>query len=116
MTNNPRSFLNTENRSTGLSDCHKSVLPLFEITFFKTGPKEMICIGISKKYFDILDVNKITDNKTFRINMQPLFPEKRKFANKITLEVSEKSIVFDDTLVSEELKLIKKCNKTSKYQ
>ena len=40
--------------------------------------------------------------------MQPLFPEKRKFANKITLEVSEKSIVFDDTLVSEELKLKKK--------
>ena len=48
--------------------------------------------------------------------MQPLFPEKRKFVNKITLEVSEKSIVFDDTLVSEELKLKKKCNKTSKYQ
>ena len=40
--------------------------------------------------------------------MQPLFPEKRKFVNKITLEVSEKSIVFDDTLVSEELKLKKK--------
>ena len=42
LTNSPRSFLNTENRSTGLSDCHKSALPLFEITFFKTGPKEMM--------------------------------------------------------------------------
>ena len=48
--------------------------------------------------------------------MQPLFPQKRKFANKITLEVTEKSIVFDDTLVSEELKFKKKLNKTSKYQ
>ena len=48
--------------------------------------------------------------------MQPPFPEKRKFVNKITLEVSEKSIVFDDTLVSEELKFKKKFNKTSKYQ
>ena len=35
--------------------------------------------------------------------MQPLFPEQRKFANKITLEDSEKNIITDDTLVSEEL-------------
>ena len=32
-----------------------------------------------------------------------LFSEKRKFANKITLEDSEKNILSDDTLVSEEL-------------
>ena len=35
--------------------------------------------------------------------MQPLFPEKRKFANQITFEDSEENIIFDDTLVSEEL-------------
>ena len=45
----------------------------------------------------------MTDNKTFQINMQPLFPEKRKFANKVTLEVSEENILSDDTSVSEEL-------------
>ena len=45
----------------------------------------------------------MTDNKTFQINMQPLSPEKRKFANKITLELNEENIVSDDTLVSEEL-------------
>ena len=50
-----------------------------------------------------LDVNKTTDNKAFRKNIQPLFSEKRKFANKITLEDSEKNILSDDTLVSEEL-------------
>ena len=37
-------------------------------------------------------------------NIQPLFSEKRKFANKITLEDSEESILSDDTLISEELK------------
>ena len=35
--------------------------------------------------------------------MQPLFPEQRKFENKITVEDSEKNIITDDTLVSEEL-------------
>ena len=35
--------------------------------------------------------------------MEPLFPEKRKFANKITLKDSEENIISDDTLVSEEL-------------
>ena len=56
-----------------------------------------------KKHFDTLDFNKITHNKAFWKNKQPLFPEKRKFANKITLEDSEENILFDDTLVSEEL-------------
>ena len=41
--------------------------------------------------------------KTFSVNMQPLFTEKRKFANKITLQDSEENIISDDTLVSEEL-------------
>ena len=56
-----------------------------------------------KKYFDTLDVNKITDKKAFWKNIQPLFSEKRKFANKITLEDSEENILSDDTLVSEKL-------------
>ena len=36
--------------------------------------------------------------------MQPLFPGKRKFANKITFENSEENIISDDTLASEKLK------------
>ena len=69
-----------------------------------------------KKYFDTLDVNKITDDKTFWKNIQFLFSEKRKFANKITLEDSKENIVPDDTLVSEELNnFFSKCNKSSKY-
>ena len=35
--------------------------------------------------------------------MQPLFPEKRKFANQITIEDCAENIIPDDTLVSEEL-------------
>ena len=54
-----------------------------------------------KKYFDTLDVNKITDSKAFWKNIQPLFSEKRKFAKKITLEDREKNILSDDTLASE---------------
>ena len=58
---------------------------------------------MQEKYFDTLDVNKITDNKAFWKNIQPLFSEKRKFTNKITLEDSEENILSDDTLVSEKL-------------
>ena len=56
-----------------------------------------------KKYFDTLDVNKITDNKTFWKNIQTLSSEKRKFAHKITHEDREENIISDDTLVSVEL-------------
>ena len=74
-------------------------------------------MGILKKFFDTLDVNKITDNKTFWENMQPLFPEKRKFSNRIILEDSEENIISDNTSVSEELNnfCFQKCNKNSKY-
>ena len=67
-----------------------------------------------KKYFDTLDVNKITDNKAFWKNIQPLFSEKRKFANKITLEDSEEN---DDTLlVSKQLNnFFQNTTKTRKY-
>ena len=57
------------------------------------------------KYSDTSDVNKITDNKAFWKNIRPLFSEKRRFANKITLEDSEKDISSDDKLVSEELNI-----------
>ena len=57
----------------------------------------------AKKYFDTLDINKITDNKAFWKNIKHLFSEKRKFANKITPEDSEENILSDDALVSEEL-------------
>ena len=62
LTNSPRSFLNAETHFTGQSDCHKSILSLFKTTFFKTGPKEMMYRDF-KKYFDTLDVNKITDKQ-----------------------------------------------------
>ena len=55
------------------------------------------------KYFNTLDVNKITDNKAFWKNIQPLFSEKRKFTNKIILEDSVENILSDDTLVPEKL-------------
>ena len=56
-----------------------------------------------KDNFDTSFVNKVTDNKAFWKNIQTLFSENRKFANKITLEDSEENILSDDTLVSEEL-------------
>ena len=40
---------------------------------------------------------KIFWEKIFWENIQPLFSEKRKFANKITLEDSEENILSDDT-------------------
>ena len=69
-----------------------------------------------KKYLNTLDANKITDNKAFWKNIQPLFSEKRKSANKIIREDSEENILSDDKLVSEELNnFFSKCNKNSKY-
>ena len=56
-----------------------------------------------KKYFDKLDVKKITDNKAYWKSIQTLFSEKRQLANKITLEDSEQNILSDDILVSKEL-------------
>ena len=56
-----------------------------------------------KKYFDKLDVKKITDNKAYWKSIQTLFSEKKQLANKITLEDSEQNILSDDILVSKEL-------------
>ena len=71
-----------------------------------------------KGNFDTSYVNKVTDNKAFWKNIQTLFSEKRKFANKITLEDSEENILSDDTLVSDIRgtdQFFSKCNKNSKY-
>ena len=38
----PRSFFNRGTYFTGLSNCHKLVLPVFKTKFLKTGPKEMM--------------------------------------------------------------------------
>ena len=61
----------------------------------------------------LIHVNTIKDNKAIWQNIQPLFSEKRKFANKITLEDSEEN---DDTLVSKELNnFFQNATKTRKY-
>ena len=69
----------------------------------------------SKKYFDTLAVNKITDNKAFWKNIQLLFSEQRKFAKKITLEDSEENIISNDTLESELNNFVQNARKNSKY-
>ena len=56
-----------------------------------------------RRYFEILDPSKIADNKTFWKNIQPLFSEKRKIANKVTLVDKEGKIISEDILVSEEI-------------
>ena len=49
-------------------------------------------------------------------NIQPLFSEKRRFANKISLENSEENIISDYTLVSEQLKnFFQNVTESSKY-
>ena len=49
-------------------------------------------------------------------NIQPLFSEKRRFANKISLENSEENIISDYTLVSEQLKIFfQNVTESSKY-
>ena len=100
LTSSPRSFFYTEIQGYQIATNQSY---LFLKQHFPKQDLKKWCIGIWKKYFDTVDVNKITDNKTFWVNIQPLFPEQRKFANKITLEDSEKNIITDDTLVSEEL-------------
>ena len=56
-----------------------------------------------RSYFGCLDPSKIVDNKTFWKNIQPLFSEKRKIANKVTLEDKEDKVISEDSLVSKEV-------------
>ena len=48
---------------------------------------------VRRKYFESLDPTQIGDNKTFWTNIQPLFSEKRKIANKVTLVDKEDKII-----------------------
>ena len=56
-----------------------------------------------KTFFNNLKVSNITNNKAFWKNIQPIFSENRKVANKITLVGDNENIKSDDKLVSGEL-------------
>ena len=56
-----------------------------------------------KKYFEKLDPRRISDNKSFWKYIEPLFSEKRRISNKITLADNKEKTIFDDHLVSENL-------------
>ena len=57
-----------------------------------------------KKYFESLNPRRISDSKCFSNNAQPFLSEKRKISNKVTLVDNTENTIFDDHLVSEELK------------
>ena len=63
-----------------------------------------------KTFFNNLKVSNITDNKTCCKNIQPIFSENHKVANKITLVWDNENIISDDKLVSEELIFFSKCH------
>ena len=62
-----------------------------------------MCKKERRTYFESLDPSKIVDNKTFWKNIQPLFSEKRNIANKVTLVDKEEKVIFEDSLISEEI-------------
>ena len=50
-----------------------------------------------------MQITKVSDNKSFRKNIQLLFSENRKNRNKIALVYENENIISDEHLVSEEL-------------
>ena len=87
-----------------------------ETKYFKTRTPESLkkyrkqknyCSRLYKKerktFFDNLKVSNMTDNETFWKNIQHIFSENRRVANKITLVGDNENIISDDKLVSEEL-------------
>ena len=56
-----------------------------------------------RRYFESLAQSMIVDNKTFWKNIQSLFSEKRKMANKVMLVGQEDKIISEDSLFSEEI-------------
>ena len=48
-----------------------------------------------KDYFETLDIKSVTDNKMFWKTVAPLFSNKSKASNKITLSENEKLIIND---------------------
>ena len=68
-----------------------------------------------KTFFNNLKVSNITNNKAFWKNIQPIFSENRKVANKITLVGDNENIKSDDKLVSGELNNFFKCQQNSQH-
>ena len=51
-----------------------------------------------KAYFDKINQKKISDNKSFWKNIQPIFSENRKIRNKITLADENENIISEEQL------------------
>ena len=58
---------------------------------------------MSVKHILIRQIQKVSDNKSFWKNIQPLFSENRKIRNKIALADENENIISEEHLVSEEL-------------
>ena len=60
---------------------------------------ENLCVSLlhqnKKDYFETLDIKSVTDNKIFWKTVAPLFSNKSKASNKITLSENEKLITND---------------------
>ena len=58
---------------------------------------------MSVKHILIRQIQKVSDNKSFWKNIQPLFSENRKIRNKLALVDENENIISEEHLVSEEL-------------
>ena len=56
-----------------------------------------------KSFLESLDSSKVTDNKTFWKNIQPVFSEKRKTVEKITLVNENENIMSNDKVVDDKI-------------
>ena len=87
--------------------CKPNILKLGHQNHWKNTENKNYCGSLYKKecktFFNNLKVSNITDNKTFSKNIQPIFSENCKVANKIALVGDNENIISDDKLVSEEL-------------
>ena len=71
--------------------------------------QKIFCSRLYKKerktFFNNLKIPSITDNKTFWENIQPIFSENHKLADKIRIKGDNENIISDDKLLSEELNI-----------
>ena len=94
--------------------------------YFKTRTPESLkkyrkqknyCIRLYKKerktFFNDLKVSNMSDNKTFWKNIQPIFSENPKIANKITLVGDNENIISDS--VRKIKQLFSKCHQNSQH-
>ena len=58
---------------------------------------------MSVKHILIKQIQKVSNNKSFRKNIQTLFSENRKIRNKLALVDENENIISEEHLVSEEL-------------